>query len=203
MAYPTVSAPYGLKPINRVDGMPYAGATRQIQIASAYDTDIGFGDLVQIDTNGQCIRSAVTNGTSTYVAGVFVGCTFTNPVTKQKQFSQSWPADTVASDAFAYVVDDPMAAFQAVVVSSGTTVTGLARTAIGANVAVINNATITAAGNSQIAVDGTTSPGTTSTYVLRVIDVVPESAYDDNGTTKYREVIVKINLHQYNNTAGV
>lgn len=203
MAYPTVSAPYGLKPINRVDGMAYAGATRQIQIASAYDTNIGFGDLVQIDTNGQCIRSAVTNGTSTYVAGVFVGCTFTNPVTKQKQFSQYWPADTVASDAFAYVVDDPMAAFKAVVVSSGTTVTGLARTAIGANVAVINNPADTNTGNSEIAVDGTTAPGTTSTYVLRVIDVVPESAYDDNGTTKFQEVIVKINLHQYNNTAGV
>ena len=34
MAYPTVSAPYGLKPINRVDGMPYAGAIRQIPIAA-------------------------------------------------------------------------------------------------------------------------------------------------------------------------
>jgi len=203
MAYPTVSAPYGLKPINRVDGMPYAGATRQIQIVSGLGANIGYGDLVQIDTNGQCIRSAVTDSTSTYVAGVFVGCTFTNPVTKQKQFSQYWPTGTVASDAFAYVVDDPMAAFQAVVVSSGTTVSGLARTAIGANVAVINNAADTTTGNSEIAVDGTTAPGTSDTYVLRVIDVVPESAYDDNGTTKYREVIVKINLHQYNNTAGI
>ena len=203
MAYPTVSAPYGLKPINRLDGMPYAGATRQIQIASGYDTDIGYGDLVQIDTNGQCVRSAVTNGTSTYVVGVFVGCTFTNPVTKQKMFSQYWPKDTVATDAFAYVVDDPSAVFKAAVVSSGTTVTGLARTAIGANVAVINNAPNTNTGDSKIAVDGTTAPGTTSTYVLRVIDVVPESAYDDSGTTKYQEVIVKINLHQYNNTAGI
>jgi len=203
MAFPTVSAPYGLKPINRLDGMPYAGAVRHIQIVSGYGANIGFGDLVQIDTNGQCIRSAVTDGTSTYVAGVFVGCTFTNPVTKQKQFSQYWPTGTVASDAFAYVVDDPNAVFKAAVVSSGTTVTGLARTAIGANVAVINNAADVNTGNSKIAVDGTTAPGTTSTYVLRVIDVVDESEYDDNGTTKFQEVIVKINLHQYNNTAGI
>ena len=35
MAYPTVSAPYGFQPINRVDGMPYAGATRQYQIDDA------------------------------------------------------------------------------------------------------------------------------------------------------------------------
>ena len=98
---------------------------------------------------------------------------------------------------------DPSVVFKAAVVSSGTTVTGLARTAIGANVAVINNAPNTNTGDSKIAVDGTTAPGTTSTYVLRVIDVVPESAYDDSGTTKYQEVIVKINLHQYNNTAGI
>ena len=29
MAYPTVSAPYGLKPINLYGGTPFAGATRQ------------------------------------------------------------------------------------------------------------------------------------------------------------------------------
>ena len=34
MAYPTVSAPYGLVPVNRADFMPYAGATRQLPIAS-------------------------------------------------------------------------------------------------------------------------------------------------------------------------
>jgi len=38
MAYPTVSAPYGFQPINRVDGMPYAGAIRQIPITASYGT---------------------------------------------------------------------------------------------------------------------------------------------------------------------
>ena len=32
MAYPTVSAPYGFLPMNRVDGTPYAGAMRSIAI---------------------------------------------------------------------------------------------------------------------------------------------------------------------------
>jgi hypothetical protein len=36
MAYPTVSAPYGLKPVNSLDGKPYAGAIRQIPMASGY-----------------------------------------------------------------------------------------------------------------------------------------------------------------------
>ena len=202
MAYPTVSAPYGLRPINRLDGMPYAGATRQIQIASAYTEDIFYGDLVQIDTNGQCIRSAVTNETNVYPVGVFVGCTFTNPVTKQLTFSQYWPQDTVASDAFAYVVDDPNAVFQVAVCSTGTTMSYVTRAAIGTNATVLNNAGSTTTGDSKLAMDN--SPlGTTDTYVLRVIDVVPASSYVVSGEVRFPEVIVKLNLHQYNNTAGV
>ena len=36
MAFPTVSAPYGFKPINRLDGLPYAGATRQYPVTVSY-----------------------------------------------------------------------------------------------------------------------------------------------------------------------
>jgi hypothetical protein len=202
MAYPTVSAPYGLDPINRVDGMPYAGATRQLQIASGYASNIFHGDLVQVDTNGQVIRSAVTNETNVYVAGVFMGCTFTNPVTKQKQFSQYWPSGTVASDAFAYVVDDPMAAFKIAVCSSGTTMSYVLRSAIGSNASILNNAGSTTTGDSSIAMLNTPL-GTTDTFVLRVIDVVPDTSYVVSGQVRFPEVIVKINLHQYNNTTGV
>ena len=52
MAYPTVSAPYGFHPINRVDGTPYAGQTRLIPIASTYNTAIFYGDLVKIVAAG-------------------------------------------------------------------------------------------------------------------------------------------------------
>ena len=45
MAYPSVTAPYGLVPINSVDGKPYAGATRQLPIASTYNTPIFNGDI--------------------------------------------------------------------------------------------------------------------------------------------------------------
>ena len=46
MAYPTVDKSYGFKPVNRVDGLPYAGAIRQIPIAAAYATAILNGDTV-------------------------------------------------------------------------------------------------------------------------------------------------------------
>ena len=47
MAYPTVSAAYGFKPINELNGLPYAGAIRQIPIARNYGTAIFNGDLVE------------------------------------------------------------------------------------------------------------------------------------------------------------
>ena len=82
MAYPTVSAPYGLQPINRFDGMPYAGATQQLPIASTYNTAIYNGDVVLVN-GGNIKKSAVTSDSTTDKAnnatyGVFVGCQYVN-----------------------------------------------------------------------------------------------------------------------------
>ena len=40
-----------------------------------------------------------------------MGCRYTDPNTKQLTFSQVFPASTVASDAMAFVVDDPNVLF--------------------------------------------------------------------------------------------
>ncbi len=48
MAYPTVSKPYGFKPINLIGGQPYAGSTRMFKIASGYASNIFYGDPVKI-----------------------------------------------------------------------------------------------------------------------------------------------------------
>ena len=52
MAYPTVSTPYGFEPLNRYDGIPYAGATLQVKIASTYNTPIYNGASVQVVAGG-------------------------------------------------------------------------------------------------------------------------------------------------------
>ena len=46
MAYPTVSAPYGFKPVNLIGGQVYAGSTRNLPIAYNYGTAIYYGDYV-------------------------------------------------------------------------------------------------------------------------------------------------------------
>ena len=197
MAYPTVSAPYGFKPVNRVDGMPYAGQTRQLTIASGYAANIFYGDLVELVTGGTIQK--FTGTTSGGMVGVFVGCSYTNPTTKQPVQAQYWPSGTVASDAVAYVVDDPMAQFQVAVTDSGSAVVDTTTIAArGANMSVVQGAGNTNTGDSgQSVLAG--SEATTATLPIRVIDVVPAT----KTTTGYPEILVKLNTHQYNNTTGV
>jgi hypothetical protein len=197
MAYPIVEAPYGFKPINRLDGMPYAGAVRHIKIASGYAANLFYGDLVQVVTAG--VVEKFTGTTTGSPAGVFVGCEYTDPVTKQKLRSQYWPTGTVAADAVAFVVDDPAAAFKVVVTDGSSDVADAARAAIGANMAVVQGTGSTATGNSGVSVLAG-SEATTPALPIRVLDVVTDTATDAD---EFVELIVKINLHQYNNTTGV
>ena len=64
MAYPTVDAPYGFKAINELNGLPYAGATRQFPIARSYGTDLFYGDLVQLQTDGTLIKTSYSAASS-------------------------------------------------------------------------------------------------------------------------------------------
>jgi len=198
MAYPTVSAPYGLKPVNRIDGLPYAGAIRQIPVAAGFGTAIFNGDTVQIDSTGYLVLSSTTN--SGAVVGVCLGGQYVNSSGQTVQ-GQYLPAliSTSANLAYAYVVDDPMALFKVAVVSSGTTMSSAGRTVVGSNLALVLNAGSTTTGDSAYAVT-LTGAGTTATIPIRVIDVVPETA---TAADTYTELLVKINTHQYNNTTGV
>ena len=198
MAYPTVSAPYGLKPVNRVDGMAYAGAIRQIPVAAGFGTAIFNGDTVQINSDGYLILSTTTN--SGAVVGVCLGGQYVNSSGQTVQ-GQYLPAliSTSTNLAYAYVVDDPMALFKVAVVSSGTTMSSAGRTVVGTNLALVLNAGSTTTGDSAYAVT-LTGAGTTATIPIRVIDVVPETA---TAADTYTELLVKINTHQYNNTTGV
>ncbi len=176
MAYPVISAPYGLKPINLIGGQVFAGSTREYAIANGYNTNIFYGDCVGL-VRGNLQRVTVDTGVEGSLVGIFLGCSFTNPVTKQKQFTQYWPAGTAAGDAVAIVCDDPDTVFKAVVCSSGTTIASGARAMIGQNLAMINNTGLTSSGDSRNAVlapDNT--PATTAALPLRVLGLVPETA---------------------------
>ena len=211
MAYPTVDKPYGLKPVNLIGGQVFAGATRQMQIATTanvgYATSIFYGDLVKRVADGTIEKDVGT--TTATPCGVFLGCTFTNSSTGQVQFQQFYPASTsvaAGTKIFAYVADDPDTLFQVVSCSSGTTVAAMGSEVIGANIALIQNAGSATTGNSAVAIDEGTED-TTNTLPIRIIDVVRDTVIvdPDTGAETFVEFIVKINatMHQYNNSTGV
>ena len=201
MAYPTVSAPYGLKPVNLIGGQVFAGSTRLMEIASGYATNIFFGDLVKRISDGTIEKDAGT-ATATPV-GVFMGVQFTNGSTGQVQQQQFYPASqsiVSGTKIFAVVADDPDTLFQAAVVSGTTVITGVGITSIGNNASLVQNAGSTTTGNSAVAILDSTA--TTNTRPIRIIDVVRDTA---TAADNFPEVIVKINatMHQYNNSTGV
>ena len=192
MAYPTVSAPYGLAPINRVDGMPYAGAIRQIPIKSAYGTAIYNGDIVKLVVGGVVEKSAIGDNVEAQpTLGVLVGCQYVNSSSQLVQ-AQYYP--TGVTSAVAFVVLDPQAAFKVAVTTTGNTsvVTSVTRAVVGTNMAIATGAGSNTTGNSGLSVVSG-SAANTAILPVRVVDVVPETAIN---ATNFREVIVKMNQPQ-------
>jgi len=194
----TTAAPYGLKAVNLVGGQPYAGSTRQIKIASGYAANIYNGSVVSVVAAGTVeIVSEVGSAADVFPAGtvgVFVGCSYTDPNTKQKLFKQYWPSGTVASDAVAYVIDDPDVVFQ---IQADDT---LAQSALGINIPVVNpTAGSTTTGNSTMAADAS-AIAVGATLAFKIVDFVdaPGSAVGDT----YTDILVKFNPSSHAYTAG-
>jgi len=197
MAYPTVSSPYGLAPINSVDGKPYAGATRQLPIASTYNTAIFNGDIVRVAAGGVIEKSTVTVDSTTAAAnntyGVFMGVQYVNAQGQTVQ-AQYYPGNAAATSAVAYIVDDPMAAFKVAVTFSGNaTVTTVNRSIVGTNMSVRQGTGSTITGDSAVSVYATDAEGNAAALPVRVVEVVPETA---TSSTAFTEVVVKLNNPQ-------
>lgn len=210
MAYPTVDAPYGLKPVNLIGGLPFAGATRQIPIGSSYGTAIYNGDVVQLNNSGNVIITTLQNQATNSVAGVigvFLGCSYTNPATKQKLFSQYYPGGVAADDITAYISDDPNALYRVVNVTSnvaddaagGLLPAYISRAnSFGTNAQLVLNTGSATTGNSRM---GVFINNVATSLPFRVVDVVTDSV---NTSGNFVEFIVKFNAtyHAYNNTSG-
>jgi len=203
MAYPTVNAPYGLRPINSVDGKPYAGATRQLPIASTYNTPIFYGDIVALVDGGTIAVSGVTNDSTTsaanYTYGVFMGCQYVNSQSQTIQ-AQYYPGNAAATSAIGYIVDDPMAAFKVAVVYANSVVTTVNQSIVGVNMAIDQGTGDTTTGNSGFGVlVATDNAGNAATLPVRVVEVVPATAT----SAGYTEVVVKLNNPQILRATGL
>jgi hypothetical protein len=196
MAFPTVSAPYGFKPINRFDGMPYAGATNQYPVTSGQA--VYNGQVLKFVNGGTVSPLALTGQTSIYAVGICVGVQYTNSSGQTVQ-AQYAPASGV-TNVIAYVVNDPAAEFKVAVTDSSGAIVPVAGTILNTNVEGVTGTGDAATGNIDSSIDGSTADDT-NTLLFRVTALVPETT-----TTAglYTEVVVKFNgsWHQQLSTLG-
>ena len=198
MAYPTVSAPYGLKPVNLIGGRVFAGSTRMFPIVNGYSTSLFNGDVVQLGTGaniGALVASTLAYNASSAVAGtigIFAGAEYSTtggPIYGKNRY-QFWQASTTAPDAIGYVVDDPQAVFQTAVVANpagtggSTTIQYINQAFVGSNAyyigAAAGNTGSTTTGDSQAAIavsaSATVSTPITTSAPFRIVGVVGASA---------------------------
>ena len=196
MSYPTVTAPYGLRPINRFDGMPYAGATNQYPVTSGQAV---YNGQVVAFVNGGTVSPVASHTASTYAVGVVMGVQYTNS-TGQTVQAQYAPASGV-TNVIAYVVNDPAAEFKVAVTGNNQTITPVAGTVLNTNVLLVVGTGDTATGNINSSIDGS-SANSTATSLFRVTALIPETI--DPTTGYYTEVVVKFNgtWHQQLSTTG-
>ena len=103
-------AAFGMRPVGRIGGMPITGGQSRYRIAADYGTSIFQGDMVAQVTGGGVEVHA--DGGTVPIVGVFNGCMYTDPTTKEQKFSNFYPASTNASDIIAFIIDDPMVIFE-------------------------------------------------------------------------------------------
>jgi hypothetical protein len=201
------ATPYGLRPINRIDGMPYAGATQTFLIDPAGEaTNIFYGQVVIIGADGYIAISTATGadittnnlgGSGVGAIGVFVGCQYVN-AQGQVINSQYYPSGTTGV-VTAKVITDPSVAFQAQLDGSG------AQTVLGTNTffaAVQSTSTgSTTTGNSTSALESTVQTTAAAFRIVGFVEIQGFSAIGD----AYTDVLVKFNpsAHSYLNNVGL
>ncbi len=194
----SVAAPFGLRPVGRMDTGSLE-TLRQFPIASGYATNIAMGDIVHLVDGGTAttIEKQSAVGTSAIdLVGVFIGCKFTDPNTKQMTFSQLWPASTVASDAMAYVVDDPNVLFEIQADGAPTNVGDI----YGKNCTLVQTAPNTDLKISRVALD-ISELDVTATDPIKVIDYKVGDQGDEKGSS-FPILVCKFNYHQLTTAAG-
>lgn len=186
-----VLAPFGLRPVRKIDGTPPNYATIQKNILYSDTTPIGKGDLVK-DTGTGYIAKAVYDSTSHDMLGVFDGCEYYDTALSRPVFCPNWTGVTTAlsGSVVGYVITDLDLIFQ--VQSSGAAAVPI--TDIGTNATfVAAPVPNTTTGQSTLVLNADTT-ATTSTFPMRIVGLAaavgPNGQNDNASANNIVEVIL-------------
>ena len=178
---------FGMVPLRKVGSNYNSTAQTQYDIANGTASNIFHGDLVTI-ADGYITPIATTTD---YAVGVFVGCEYTDPVSKQPTFSHYFPANTSSAigNPVGFVVDDPYASFM---IQADASVTAGDINSQNFEVTLGSGSTVT--GNSGFGIKA--SSRATATKAVRPIAMIDEPGNALTGTDgAFPKLEVKIVQH--------
>lgn len=191
------AAPFGLRPVASLAQGYNTQGFSTFDILDGYTTGIFFGDVVKLATTGVIQKD--TGTTTLTPQGIFVGCRYKDPTLGYILDAQYWPASTTTGETgvlnpVGKVVNDPNAVFA---IQADATV---AKTALGANAAVVQGAGNTQFGISRVSLSAS-SINTTDTLPLRIVGLydIPGNAWGDS----YPILLCKFNNHQLTTLTGI
>ena len=197
----TASA-YGLKPVKRMDGLPYSGAVTHYLIDPAGEvTNIYTGSIVILGADGYIAISTATGadettnnlgGSSIGALGVFVGCQYED--VHGTHHSTFYPAaqNYNSTPIIAYVVDDPFVLFQVQLDGTGV------QTIIGSNT-FLPTVQSTSTGSTRTGVSDTALDAsiTQTTEAFKIV------AHVSDPGDAFVDVLVKFNAAYHLHTTNV
>jgi hypothetical protein len=189
-------APFGLRYVRNLQGNYNSSGQSRYRITTADQTNttsIFQGDIVTQNTAGIVTRIARADGgsaTSDIILGVFNGCFFTDPTTSKPTFSNRWPGNA-ATDAIAFIYDDPMDVFE-IQADAAFPVADLF-----GNFDIVDNSGTgsTDSGISFVELDVSTG-ATTATLPLKALDISGDPENSDVSTAN-TNVLVTIQNHLF------
>jgi len=197
----SVASPYGLRPVQLIGGLPFAGAIRSYALTGNQATAFYFGSIVGL--SGGQLTTITASPTTTVSAnspiGVFMGCEYQDPV-RGFVNAQMFPAggfNAGYSKIKFKILDAPGCVWQ---VQANGPVTA---DKIGLNVQLATFAVgNTATGDSTAAADAVAA--VTATYALKIVGFVDKAGVSAVGDA-FTDLLVIWNagVHRYAGAAGL
>ena len=191
-----IDQPFGLRPIAKVGSAP-GGTTGTTKYSiSSGASAIFTGDPVKPAADGSIVVATAGDP----IRGVFMGCFYTDPSTNKPRFNNTFPNGTAASDAIAFVADDPD---QLYICQQDSAAVNLVAADKNRNCDLVFGAGNTTTGISGVEIDSSTL-ATTATHQVRLVSFYDTPSND--ATANNSEIVVKINNSVMNGgtgTAGV
>ena len=191
-----IDQPFGLRPIAKVGSAP-GGTTGTTKYSiSSGASAIFTGDPVKPAADGSVVVATAGDP----IRGVFMGCFYTDPSTNKPRFNNTFPNGTAASDAIAFVADDPD---QLYICQQDSDATNLVAADKNRNCDLVFGAGNTTTGISGVEIDSS-SNNTTAALQVKLIDFYDVPSND--ATADNSIFVVKINNSDMSGgtgTAGV